>query len=83
MIEVIKSFFQMPPIHHDRQADDIGRSLEITEWISHPQALRNPPRRLKSVYSDTALPPLQINCSLATPGVSIHDNTPTEAVAEC
>ena len=41
-------------IHHDRQADDLRRSFEISHWISHPQTLRNSPRRLKLVYSDTA-----------------------------
>jgi hypothetical protein len=28
-----------PP--HDRQADDLGRGLEIAEWILHPGRLRN------------------------------------------
>jgi hypothetical protein len=37
-----------------RRADDIGRSLEITAWISHPQTLRNPTHQLRPVYSDTA-----------------------------
>jgi hypothetical protein len=40
-------------MHHDREADDLRRSLEIAEWISHPQTLRKPPHRLKPVFSDT------------------------------
>jgi len=41
-------------VHHHGKADNLGRSLEITEWISHRRTLRNPPRRLKSICSDTA-----------------------------
>ena len=41
-------------IHHDPQSDDAGRGLEIAEWISHPHAVRNPHRQLKSVSSGTA-----------------------------
>ena len=43
-----------PDIHHDSKADDLGRSLEITEWISHPQTLQNAPLCLKQFYSDSA-----------------------------
>jgi len=41
-------------IHHDRKTDDLRRSLEIAEWISHPKTPRNVPHRLKSVCPDTA-----------------------------
>ena len=41
-------------IHHHRQADDLGRHLEISEWVFHPPKLRNVLCRLKSVCSDTA-----------------------------
>ena len=41
-------------IHHDREADDLGAGLEIAERVFHPETLRNSPRRLKPVSSDTA-----------------------------
>ena len=39
-----------PDIHHHRQADDLGRCLEIAERISHPKTLRNRPDRLKPIF---------------------------------
>ncbi|WP_233342237.1 hypothetical protein [Maricaulis salignorans] len=30
-----------PDIHHHRKADDLGRSLEIFEWITHRVGLGN------------------------------------------
>jgi hypothetical protein len=57
----VQQIFDLPQrqwktdIHHHGKADNLGRSLEITEWISHRRTLRNPPRRLKAICSDTAL----------------------------
>jgi len=43
-------------IHHNRQADDFGRRLEILEWVSfcHPATLGVRPPRLKTLSSDSA-----------------------------
>ena len=41
-------------IHHHREADHLGRAVEITEGIAHRRTLRNLARRLKPVYSDNA-----------------------------
>jgi hypothetical protein len=41
--------------HHHRQADDLGRHLEIAECISHPRRLRGAPHQLKLVSPDNAL----------------------------
>jgi hypothetical protein len=41
-------------VHHHREADHLGRAVEITEWIAHRRRLRNLARRLKPIYSDTA-----------------------------
>jgi glutathione synthase/RimK-type ligase-like ATP-grasp enzyme len=40
--------------HHHRQADDLGRTIEIAEWISRPTTLRTDPTPLKPICSDTA-----------------------------
>ena len=56
-----------PDIHHHSQADDLGRRLEISEGIAHPDTLRNPPHRLKLVSSDTALsclPPSRVGARI-------------------
>ena len=45
---------RVPDIHHHRQADDLGRTIEIAEWISHPTTLRTDPAPLKPICSDTA-----------------------------
>jgi hypothetical protein len=42
-------------IHHHRQADDLGRTVEITECMFHLRRLRNSPSRFKPFYSDSAL----------------------------
>ena len=41
-------------VHHHREADDLGRRVEIAERISHPTTLRNEPTRLKPTWSDSA-----------------------------
>jgi hypothetical protein len=41
-------------IDHHREADRLGRAVEITEWIAHRQSLRNLAKRLKPIYSDNA-----------------------------
>ena len=41
-------------IHHHREANYLGRAVEITEGIAHGRRLRNLARRLKSIYSDNA-----------------------------
>jgi hypothetical protein len=40
-------------IHHHREADDLGRTVEITERIAHRRTLRNAPAQLKLIYSET------------------------------
>ena len=30
-----------PNIYHNRKANDLGRSLEILEWVAHPGTLQN------------------------------------------
>ena len=46
---------RIPDVHHHRQADDLGGTVEITERISHRQRLRARPVSLKPIWSDTAL----------------------------
>ena len=41
-------------LHHHREANYLGRAVEITEWITHRRRLRNLARRLKTIYSDNA-----------------------------
>jgi len=43
-------------VHHHREADHLGRTVEITEGILHRCKLRNSPARLKPICSDTARP---------------------------
>jgi hypothetical protein len=42
-------------IHHHREADHLGRAVEIAEGIAHRRRLRSLARRLKPIYSDNAL----------------------------
>ena len=42
-------------IHHHREADHLGRAVEIAEGISHRRRLENLARWLKPIYSDNAL----------------------------
>ena len=41
-------------VHHHREADDLWRTVEIAEGISHRLRLRNSPFPLKPIYSDGA-----------------------------
>ena len=41
-------------IHHHREADHLGRAVEITVGIAHRRRLRNLARWLKPIYSDNA-----------------------------
>ncbi len=41
-------------IHHNHEADYLGRSIEITEGISHPTTLRKALSALKQFCSDKA-----------------------------
>jgi hypothetical protein len=41
-------------IHRHREADDLGRTVEISEGIAHRRRLGMPPARLKPIYSDNA-----------------------------
>ena len=45
---------RIPDIHHHRQADDLGRRVEIAERIFHPTRLRTAQLRIKPVYFDNA-----------------------------
>ena len=62
---------RVPDIHHHRQADDLGRTIEIAEWISHPTTLRTDPAPLKPICSDTAVKTLQ---KFASVHASIHNH---------
>jgi len=44
-----------PDIHHHRQADHLGRCLEVSEGIPHPRTLRDALSAIKPFYPDTAL----------------------------
>jgi hypothetical protein len=41
-------------VHHHREADYLGRTIEITKGIAHRWRLWNAPVRLKPICSDTA-----------------------------
>ena len=41
-------------IHHHREADDLGRRVEIAERIFHPRRLRTGLASLKPIWSDSA-----------------------------
>ena len=41
-------------VHHHREVNHLGRTVEITEWIFHPQGLRAKPAGLNPICSDTA-----------------------------
>ena len=43
-------------IHHHRETDYLGRTVEVTEGILHLQGLWNAAPRLKPICSDNALP---------------------------
>ena len=41
-------------VQHHHEANDLGRTVEITAGISHRLRLRNSPSPLKPIYSDNA-----------------------------
>jgi len=45
-----------PNIHHNRQADDVGRRLEVLEWVTffHPATLSVPLAHFNQVSADSA-----------------------------
>ncbi len=45
---------QRQRIAHHREANYLGRAVEITEGIAHRRRLSNLTRRLKPIYSDNA-----------------------------
>ncbi len=45
---------RIPDVHQHRQANYLGRTVEIAEGILHRCKLRNSPARLKPICSDTA-----------------------------
>jgi hypothetical protein len=45
---------RVPDIHHHREANDFGRTIEIVEGIFYPLRLGSITRRLKPLYSDNA-----------------------------
>jgi hypothetical protein len=61
-------------IHHHREADDLGRTVEITEGIAHRRRLGMPPARLKPIYSDNAvfIPRISTLFRVATPGCALY-----------
>ena len=42
-------------VHHRREADHLGRTVEIAKLMTHRRRLRNAPPLLKPIYSDNAL----------------------------
>ena len=44
-------------IHHHREADDFGRTVEVAEGISHLAKLWMPHLRINPFLSDNAMPP--------------------------
>ena len=76
---------RIPDIHHHSQADDLGRRLEISEGIAHPETLRNRPHRLKPVSSDTAFSGSQVRYVMAFDFIGFRvpeAKTETRTVAE-
>jgi hypothetical protein len=63
-------------ILHHREADDLGRTVEISEGITHRRRLGMPPARLKPIYSDNAMPPARLKPIYS-------DNAPPGAPSEC
>ncbi len=51
---VIPGWVGIPDIHHHREADDLGRTVEIAEGIFHPQTLRTALAQRKPICSDNA-----------------------------
>jgi hypothetical protein len=45
-------------LHHHREVDDLGRTVEISKRITHRRRLRNAPPRLKPIHSDNACTPI-------------------------
>jgi len=43
-----------PDIHHHREPNYLGRTVEISEGVFHPLRLGNSPYWLKPIYSDNA-----------------------------
>ena len=52
---VIPGWVGIPDIHHHREADDLGRTVEIAEGIFHPQRLRTGTVSLKPFCSDNVV----------------------------
>ena len=68
-------------MQHHREANDLGRTVEISAGISHRLRLRNSPSPLKPIYSDNAL----LSCKL-TPlsqgsGSGLFENSAAVEVA--
>jgi len=45
---------QIADVHHHREANYLGRTVEIPQWILHCRTLRNAAPRLKPIQSDNA-----------------------------
>jgi hypothetical protein len=45
---------RIPDVHHYREADYLGRTIEISERVSHPPTLPTALARLKPICSDKA-----------------------------
>ena len=57
-------------VHHHREANNLGRRVEISKWIFHPETLRTDRPRIKPVCFDSAT-----ETALAH---DTHDNSETE-----
>ena len=56
-------------VQHHREANDLGRTVEISAGISHRLRLRNSPSPLKPIYSDNAIPFIRLPLPLASSAV--------------
>ena len=60
----------MADVHHHREADHLGRAVEITEGIAHRRKLQTGATRLKPIWSDTAVG--SAGCWLSMPAALIE-----------
>ena len=52
-------------VQHQREANDLGRTVEITEGFLHPKRLRTTRSRIKRIFSDKAILTTESVCAFA------------------
>ena len=60
-------------VHHHREADHLGPTVEVMEGILHPRRLRNASPRLKPICSDNAQSRPNPLCDQSQPGRAVKD----------